>query len=277
MKEKIIHSNKETNTITKSNTNHRQDLIQWFDFEYYLKNKLPLDTPISIKNLQSLWIINSSLYQQWFSNIIFEKAKELNIKIEFIDQEWIIQEKALWIFDNLDKKAILHIPKLIESFKESEKTSIRWEFLQCKEANQDLMSFFNYVINHELLHGLTMDKYTDLWINTRKWVYKGKLCNEQQLNGLVWLSRVFNYLQSVNQKEIFWWKEYWMENLAEFMAECCNESFLWRLKNIKLPDNITKSSTYNIFQNILQYIYTKEIVENNIANYILHCLSDIIS
>jgi hypothetical protein len=277
MEEKIIKTYPVNQNNTVNIKDHKHDLIFWLSSQDLLKNRLPLNTSLSINDVRSLWIINSSLYQQSLSNIIFEKAEQLNITIEFIDQEWIIPEKAWWIFDNLGKKAILHIPKLIESFNESQNNNMRWGFLQCREANKNIASFFNYILNHELLHGLTMDKYTDLWINTRKWQYNGKRCNEKQLNGLLWLSKIFNHLKSMNLEEIFWWKEYWMENLAEFMAECSNESFLWKLKEIEVPDSIPKLQTNNVFEHTLQYITSKKSINNNIADYVLHCLSDIIS
>ena len=279
-------SKKESSTVTTTNTElpieeKKADIERRRQEELNIVNNIPLDINISLNDFNKLGIINSSLFGQSLFNSITNIAKQFDIKIRFTNGVKELSEGAAAHFDSNSGTVLVNLQNLYESYQNTinNKGRAKGTMLGVKGINS-FNDFINYTVTHELIHGVTQSAYNDVFTNTRKGVYSGKL-NEIQVNAIKSIGAIFNYLKTLNTEQYFGGVEYGLHNMSELMAEMSNEGFVSALERIQLPENLRyNSKNKNIFENIISFIrdlFIGKKVENNTAQSLFAAISDIIT
>ena len=255
-------------------------------------NSLPIDTNISISELNKLGIINSSLFGQSLHNIITSFASKLNIKVRFTNGIVELNSKAGGNFDTNTGVITININALYDSYQNQLQGKGRaGGTLLGTKSLESFEQFVQNTITHELIHSVTQNAYDNAVIDIAKKKigksiksleeFKKQLgglanrvdaeniynevikngysntsnLNQTQIDALSSIGNIFNYLNTLDSNKYFGGKEYGLVNMSELMAELSNEGFVSALQRIELPQNLRYSSkNKNVFESIISFI-----------------------
>ena len=244
-------------------------------------NSLPVGKQITLQELEKLGLLNNSLFGQKLYDAILKTAGQFNIKILFTNGVKELDNRAGGSFSSETGVVLINLHAIYKSFQNSLESKGRaGGTLLGTKALTDFQSFTQYIITHELIHGITQSAYNNVYLNTRKGKYKGDL-NIVQVEAIQKIGQIFNYLKSLDSDIYFGGKEYGLVNMSELMAEMSNEGFVSALERIELPENLRYSAkNKNIFKSIISFItdlFTGKKLNNNAADSLFAAISDIVT
>jgi len=245
-----------------------------------LDGKIPLDKNLTIDEFRKLGLLNLSLFGQNLHNTLLRESAKRSITIRFTTDASQTMKEAAGHYD-LDKNEVVvnldDVKKGYQKILDKKGRGSDGSMVMPKGLNsfEDLLT---YMITHELLHGVTLSSFKDVYDNTKNGTYKGSL-DPVQVDAINSINKIYQYLKSLDQNKYFGGKEYGMTDIYELVAEMSNESFVSALQRIELPQNLRYSNKYkNAFESIIAFIrdlFTGKKVNNNAADSLFATISDI--